>query len=120
MSTTSPKEVANTWINAFNRKDLDQLLSLYHESAEHYSPKLKVRHPETQGFIKGTKALRQWWQDAFERLPSLHYRLVRLTAEENRIFMEYIRQVAGESDMYVGEMLELEDGLIIASSVFHR
>ncbi len=120
MNSNSLKAIAAIWINAFNHKDLEQLLSLYHESAEHFSPKLKARHPETQGLIKGKKALRQWWQDAFERLPSLHYRLIRLTAEDNRVFMEYVREVTGEADLYVGEMLEFENGLIVASSVFHR
>jgi hypothetical protein len=112
--------LANTWIDAFNQKDLEILLSLYDEHAEHYSPKLKLRQPETHGYIKGKKALRTWWRDAFDRLPTLHYELVRLTPAENRVFMEYVRHVAGEEDLYVGEMLELRDGLIIASAVFHR
>jgi hypothetical protein len=34
--------------------------------------------------------------------------------------MEYIRQVPDEEDLYVGEMLEIEDGLIRSSVVFHR
>ncbi|MCI0750494.1 MAG: nuclear transport factor 2 family protein, partial [Flammeovirgaceae bacterium] len=87
---------------------------------QHYSPKLKVRHPETKGLIKGKEALRSWWQDAFERLPSLRYEPVRLTPCEDRVFMEYIRHVAGEEDLEVGEMLELRNGLIVQSIVFHR
>lgn len=120
MSPPDLKQVAHRWIDAFNSKDLDQLLALYADPAEHYSPKLKIRQPDTKGFIKGKKALRLWWQDAFDRLPSLHYRLVRLTAEDNRVFMEYVREVDGEDDLYVGEMLELVDGLIASSAVFHR
>lgn len=120
MSKPGPKEVALAWMDAFNQKELESLLSLYDEAAEHYSPKLKVRHPETEGWIKGKKALRDWWQGAFDRLPTLHYALVRLTTAEDRVFMEYVRQVAGEEDLYVGEMLELKNGLIIKSSVFHR
>lgn len=107
-------------MNAFNAKDLEKLLTLYDETAEHFSPKLKVRHPETRGLIKGKKALRTWWRDAFDRLPTLNYQLVRLTAEEDRVFMEYVRRVDGDDDLVVGEMLELRDGRIIASAVFHR
>jgi hypothetical protein len=116
----SPTVIAHAWFNAFNAHNLEQLLILYHGDAEHYSPKLKIRKPETKGFIKGKPALRAWWQDAFDRLPGLHYEVVRLTPYENRVFMEYVRQVAGEEDLYVGEMLELENGLIIRSSVFHQ
>jgi predicted SnoaL-like aldol condensation-catalyzing enzyme len=113
-------EIANQWFSAFNNQNLEDLLALYHENAQHYSPKLKVRHPETNGLIKGKDALRAWWKDAFERLPTLKYKVVRLTPHDNRVFMEYVRQVSGEEDLYVGEMLEIENGLIMASSVFHR
>ena len=81
------------------------MLLLYDDEASHYSPKLKVRQPETKGLIKGKPALRAWWQDAFLRLPSLKYELIRLTPYEDRIFMEYIRHVNGEEDLTVGEML---------------
>lgn len=112
--------IAHRWIEAFNTKQLENLLSLYHTQAEHYSPKLKLRLPETNGLIKGKDAMHHWWEDAFNRLPSLHYQLVRLTPYEDRIFMEYIRHVANEEDLYVGEMLEIAHGLIIRSAVFHR
>ena len=117
---TELNEIANRWFASFNNKDLDELLDLYDDNAEHFSPKLKIRQPETQGLIKGKTAMRAWWQDAFDRLPSLHYELVRLTPFENRVFMEYIRHVNGESDLYVGEMFEILNGKIIKSSVFHQ
>jgi ketosteroid isomerase-like protein len=120
MTVPALHQVATQWIDAFNAKDLEKLLSLYDDQARHFSPKLKVRHPETQGLIVGKQALRNWWSDAFNRLPTLSYRLVRLTAEEDRVFLEYVRRVDGEEDLFVGEMLELREGLIIASAVFHR
>lgn len=118
----SPKDldaIANQWFEAFNEHNLEKLLALYDDQAEHYSPKLKVRHPETLGLIKGKDALRAWWKDAFERLPSLRYEVIRLTPYEDRVFMEYIRHVKGEEDLLVGEMLEVRNELIVKSSVFH-
>ncbi|HEY5825533.1 MAG TPA: nuclear transport factor 2 family protein [Cyclobacteriaceae bacterium] len=120
MTNEELSQIATQWFDAFNKQDLEALLSLYDNHAAHYSPKLKVHHPETQGLIKGKEALRSWWKDAFERLPSLKYEVIRLTPHENRVFMEYIRHVDKEEDLYVGEMLEVHDGLIIASAVFHR
>ncbi|MBS1763627.1 MAG: nuclear transport factor 2 family protein [Bacteroidetes bacterium] len=112
--------IANKWFDAFNEHNLDKLLSLYDEHAEHFSPKLKIRHPETMGLVKGKAALHTWWQDAFERLPTLHYQVQTLTANENRVFMEYIRKVQGEEDMRVAEVLEIgKNGLIKASRVYH-
>ena len=112
--------IAEKWFNAFNKKDIDALLALYNEDAKHFSPKLKVRHPETEGLIKGKTSLRTWWEDAFVRLPTLRYEPIRFTPCDDRVFMEYWRHVQGEEDLYVGEMLEVDTGLIHFSSVFHR
>jgi hypothetical protein len=35
------------------------------------------------------------------------------------VFMEYVRHVDGEPDMPVAEVLEVRDGMIVASRVFH-
>ena len=112
------ENIARQWINAFNEHDLEKLLALYDDNAEHYSPKLKLRQPETKGLITGKNALRAWWQDAFERLPELHYELTKLTANEERVFMEYTRQVPGENDILVAEVLEI-NGRIVGSRVYH-
>jgi ketosteroid isomerase-like protein len=106
MKAEALNNIANKWFDAFNSKSLENLLALYYDDAEHYSPKLKVRQPETQGLIKGKAAMRSWWQDAFNRLPSLQYKIIRLTPCEDRVFMEYIRQVDGEEDLYVGERFD--------------
>lgn len=113
------EHIARQWFAAFNTQQLDNLLALYDEQAQHYSPKLKLRQPETEGLIKGKAALRAWWQDAFDRLPGLHYEVTSLTANDDRVFMEYIRQVPGEEDIKVAEVLEIGDGSIIASRVYH-
>jgi hypothetical protein len=111
--------LAKEWIASFNRHDLEGLLSLYDEEAEHYSPKLRTRLPETRGLIRGKAALRSWWKDSFDRLPTLQYELLQLTPHDNRIFMEYVRHVKGEDDLFVGEMLEVRNGLIVFSRVYH-
>ncbi len=113
------EQIAIKWFDAFNSHDLEKLLSLYHDDAQHYSPKLKIRQPETNGLVSGKPALRSWWQDAFDRLPTLKYTTTTLTANEQRVFMEYIRYVADEPDMLVAEVLEIKDSLIVASRVYH-
>jgi ketosteroid isomerase-like protein len=112
------EQIATEWLSAFNDHDLERLLGLYDNEAVHYSPKLKIRQPETNGFVKGKDALRAWWKDAFERLPDLHYKATTLTANDDRVFMEYTRQVPGEEDMLVAEVLEIKEK-IVASRVYH-
>ena len=111
--------IAFKWFEAFNEHNLEKLLSLYDDKAEHYSPKLKIKHPETNGLISEKEALRDWWYEAFENLPSLRYEVKSLTSNEYRVFMEYIRKVEGEPDMMVAELLQIENGKIIFSKVYH-
>lgn len=111
--------IARKWFDAFNEHDLEKLLSLYDGNAAHYSPKLKIRMPETEGLVRGKDALRSWWKDAFDRLPSLRYSHTSLTANDDRVFMEYVRSVDGEPDMLVAEVLEVKDSAIVASRVYH-
>jgi hypothetical protein len=65
-----------------------------------------MQHPESDGFVSGKEALR-WW-NAFERLPSLNYKVKSLTANGDRVFMEYTRTVTGEVDLQVAEVQTLK------------
>jgi hypothetical protein len=113
------KLIAEKWFDAFNRHHLEDLLSLYSDTAEHYSPKLKLRKPETNGLIQGKEQLRAWWSDSFNTLPSLCYYPNFIIHEGNKIFMEYLRKVDGQDDLIVGELLVIEDDKIVASKVYH-
>jgi predicted SnoaL-like aldol condensation-catalyzing enzyme len=78
-----------------------------------------MQHPDSNGFVSGKEALRCWWKDAFERLPSLNYKVKSVTANGDRVFMEYIRTVCGEADLQVAEVLDFKENKTIASRVYH-
>ena len=120
MSTAADHLVlARRWLACFTTHDLETLISLYAPDARHTSPKLRVLRPETGGFLVGREALRDWWADAFDRLPGLRYEELSLTADDQRVFMEYRRTNPGDAQMLVAEVLEIRDGLIVASRVYH-
>jgi ketosteroid isomerase-like protein len=112
-------ELARTWLDAFNARDLERLLALYADDAVHTSPKLRVQRPETQGEIRGKDALRAWWADAMSRLLELHYAGKHLSAGEDRVVMEYERQNPGEASYMVAETLVVSAGRIVSSHVYH-
>lgn len=119
MSPEKNLSIAHAWFEAFNSHNLEKLLSLYDDDAMHFSPKLKIKHPETNGYVTGKEGLRNWWQEAFDTIPSLHYKVTSLTSNHDRVFMEYIRMVTGENDILVAEVLEIKENKIIASRVYH-
>jgi hypothetical protein len=109
--------LAQQWIAAFNEHNIEQLLALYHQEAVHFSPRLLATQPETNGHISGHTAFRAWWQGAFDRMPDLSYSLKTLIANEECVFLEYIRRTKEDADLLVGEILEMEGDKIIRSRV---
>ena len=109
--------IAEKWFAAFNIQSIEDLLSLYSDNAEHFSPRLQKNHPETNGLIKGKAAMREWWQSSFDKMPSLKYYCINLKVENELVFMQYNRRVDGEVDVRVNEMLQIKDNKIIFSKV---
>jgi len=119
MKAQENKAIAKKWFEGFNAHNVEAILALYDDNAQHFSPKLKQRKPETRGFIIGKDQMREWWKDAFERLPTLQYEPIRFTADDEQVFMEYTRFVDGEDPMSVAEVIEIKGGKIVASRVYH-
>jgi limonene-1,2-epoxide hydrolase len=119
MSADDNRAIARAWLAAFNAHDLDALVGLYADHAVHTSPKLRARHPETEGKIVGKPALDAWWRDAFARLPDIRYEAQTITADEARVFLEYVRHAPGEPAFVVAEVFDVRGGKIVASRVYH-
>ena len=111
--------VARAWLQAFNAHDVDALVALYAPGATHTSPKIRALHPETGGRLVGAGALSAWWRDANARIPGLRYEPTALTANEDRVLVEYLRHAPGEPAMPVAEAFDIRDGQIVASRVYH-
>ena len=113
----SPTQIAANWFAAFNKQNVDDLLSLYDDNAEHFSPRLLKNHPETKGMIKGKSEMRDWWQGSFDRMPSLRYLPIQIREENDMVFLEYKRTVDGEAEQVVKEYLQIAEGKIVFSKV---
>jgi limonene-1,2-epoxide hydrolase len=119
MSPAASLEIARAWLSAFNAHDVARLVLLYDENATHTSPKIRALHPETGGKIVGRAALAAWWKGAIARLPGLRYEEIAVTANSERVFLEYIRHAPNEPPMPVAEVFDLRGGAIVASRVYH-
>ena len=111
--------LAQTWLDAFNRADVDALVALYAEDATHSSPKIRVLHPDTGGRLLGKAAITTWWREAVARLPGLRYERVTITANDDRVFLEYIRHAPDGPPMPIAEVFDVQGGLVRASRVYH-
>ena len=60
-----------------------------------------------------------WWRASNARIPGLRYELTALTANDDRVFIEYIRHAPAEGPMPVAEVFDIRGGKIVASRVYH-
>ena len=74
MTPKNIEQITAEWVIAFNSKDIDRLLRLYHDNAKHYSPRIEKKKPETRGWLEGKAQFREWWEESFRNLPDLEYR----------------------------------------------
>ena len=111
--------LARAWLSAFNAHDVPRLVALYAEDATHTSPKIRALHPQTGGKLVGRAALSAWWADAIHRLPSLRYEELWVTANDERVFLEYLRHADDGPPYPVAEVFDVRAGKIIASRVYH-
>jgi hypothetical protein len=116
---TDPGDVARRWLSAFNAADVEALIELYAEDAVHESPKVRKAMPGSEGKLVGKAAMRDWWQDAFKRLPGMAYELTALTSNASRAVIEYIRNAPNEQPLAVAEAFEVREGKIVHSIVYH-
>jgi ketosteroid isomerase-like protein len=66
---------AQEWIAAWNAHDLDRVLSHYAADVEVSSPLAAERVPGSGGYVRGTTALRAYWEPALAANPDLHFEL---------------------------------------------
>lgn len=111
--------IAHAWLSAFNQGDVAGLVALYAEDCTHTSPKIRALYPETGGLLLGRPALTDWWSESIKRLPGIRYEKVTITANDDRVFLEYVRHAPDGPPMLVAEVFDIRDGKIIASRVYH-
>ena len=123
MNTSATSEanakLGRTWLAAFNAHDVDGLVALYAHDATHTSPKIRTLHPQTGGKLVGQAALKEWWADALRRLPTLRYEELTVTANDDRVFLEYLRHAPDGPPYPVAEVFDVREGKIASSRVYH-
>jgi limonene-1,2-epoxide hydrolase len=113
------ERIARAWLDAFNRGDVAALVELYADACTHTSPKIRAAHPGTAGRLVGKPALTAWWTDALENIAGLRYEATAVTAGDARVVLEYLRYADGQEPLPVAEVFDVDEGMIVASRVYH-
>ena len=108
MSAPDPALFADEWIDAWNRHDLDAILSHYADDIVFLSP-AAARIAGT-GRVVGKPALRDYWTKALARIPDLAFELETVYAGADAVTISYV----GVGGRKVAEAFEFgEDGRVV-------
>ncbi|HEY0579532.1 MAG TPA: nuclear transport factor 2 family protein [Candidatus Nitrosocosmicus sp.] len=121
ISDSFANEHIERWINAWNNKDLETVLSMFTENIEFSSPKIKVITPEFNSEkVNNKQDLKHYWSTALQKLNSLHFTPKDYYIKGNTCVLEYVATFDGKSNFISIEKSEFnEDNLICKASAFY-
>ena len=83
------QKFAEEWIEAWNSHNLDDVLSHYTEEFAMNSPVIVQMLGIPNGKITGKANVRNYWEAALTKFPSLHFELVSILKGVNSITLYY-------------------------------
>jgi len=121
ISDSFAKEHIERWINAWNNKDLETVLSMFTEDIEFSSPKIKLITPQFNSEkVDNKQNLKHYWSTALQKLISLHFTPKDYFIKGNICVLEYIATFDGKSKFLSIEKSEFnDDNKIYKASAFY-
>ncbi|RXH35852.1 MULTISPECIES: nuclear transport factor 2 family protein [Bradyrhizobium] len=108
--------LGRAWVEAWNARDLERVLTLYDEAAVMTSDRIPMLGFDASGTVRGKDALRAYWGKALGLLPELHFTLIDLFVSPDSVVVFY----ANERARKICEYLRVnEKGLIVQGSANH-
>ena len=109
------------WINAWNSKDTDVILSLYSDNIEFSSPKIKKLFSDYEtNIINDKDNLKRYFSIGLKKFPNLIFEPINFVTKDNIIILEYLAYPNDQVKWNVLEKFEFdESGKVIKSSVYY-
>lgn len=89
MKNEQARRFAEHWIAAWNKHDLDEILSHYTADFEITSPMIRHVLGIESGTLKGKEAVGNYWRAALQRMPDLRFSLIEVTSGINSVSVLY-------------------------------
>lgn len=113
---TTLAALGRTWVEAWNARDLERVLSLYDDAAVMTSDRIPAMGFDASGTVHGKDALRAYWGKALALLPNLHFSVIDLFVSPDSVVVFY----ENERGKRICEYLRVNAaGLIVQGSAHH-
>jgi hypothetical protein len=108
MSTPDAESFAQGSADAWNRRDVEAVLSHFHDDVEFSSPVAAQVLPGTEGVVRGKDELRTYWTTALALVPELHFEVIGVYAGQSVLVINYRNERGG----LVNEVLIFDGALV--------
>jgi len=109
MDSVTASDFVRSWLEAWNRHDLEGVLAHFAEDATFTSPVAARIIEGSDGVIHGKDALRRYWREGLSRIPDLRFELVGIYLGVETIVINYRNQNGG----LVNEVLKFDGPLVV-------
>ncbi|EHR02758.1 nuclear transport factor 2 family protein [Bradyrhizobium sp. WSM471] len=82
-------ELGRTWIEVWNARDLERVLTLYADDVVMTSDRIPAMGFDESGTVRGKDVLRAYWGKALGLLPNLHFSLIELFVSPDSVAVLY-------------------------------
>lgn len=86
---SSLAELGRIWVEAWNARDLERVLTLYDEDTVMTSDRIPMLGFDESGTVRGKDALRAYWGKALGLIPNLHFSLIELFVSPDSVVVFY-------------------------------
>lgn len=104
-----PTAFARQWAQAWNDRDIERVLSHFHDDACFTSPFARRIRPESGGRLQGKAAIRDYWTAGIKAIPDLRFTVEAVFAGIDHIVILYTNQ----KGVRVSEVLRFSGDLVI-------
>lgn len=105
LTETQAREFAEHWIDAWNSRDLEQILSHYDEEVVLSSPVAARFLNDPSGTVRGKAALREYFARGLAAYPQLSFQLLDVLWGLSSIVLYYVNQNGSKT----AEFMQLND-----------
>jgi hypothetical protein len=89
MTREEARQFADHWIAAWNKHDLEKILSHYTDDFEMTTPMIRQLLAIESGTLKGKNAVGDYWRAALQKIPDLKFSLIAAAAGINSVSIFY-------------------------------
>ena len=83
------EEFAKEWVDAWNSRNLERILSHYHQDFVMSSPKISVIANEASGVLHGKDKVAAYWSAALALIPNLQFKLIQTFVGSDSLILYY-------------------------------